>query len=467
MARFVAAVPVNLEFEGISFNGPAGTVFDLPDELVPSFFRYAQHGIPGFQWLIVDEFGDHESRIVALEGAGGGSHPGLAAHDTLGLVTEEDLDAHEIAADPHTAYALTSELSAHEGAADPHAAYQLEAEKGVANGYAGLDAGGKVPDAQIPASIARDSELPDLAGHVGAADPHTAYALDADLTAHVAAADPHTGYVREADANWIDLTDAGETTLHSHAGGGAHPDLATHDALGLATQAELDAHLNDTADAHDASAISLLDTAADFDATDVEGALAELQSDAEAHVAAGDPHAGYRLESADHTHATTGLQAGQISHANLTGVSANQHHNQAHDIDGADHTLAGEVAGEFMRATSATAFAFESVPFSRGGTVLDPTGARIVMVWRAPFACTVTAVKGHRKGGTGATVNARRNQASDHLATDLSLVTVDAWADGGAVQNTAYAAGDDLEIEIASIAGAVTEIAIQVDFTRP
>jgi hypothetical protein len=51
-------------------------------------------------------------------------------------------------------------------------------------------------------------------------DDHPQYATDTDLSNHVAAADPHTGYVREADANWIDLTDGGATTLHSHAGGG-------------------------------------------------------------------------------------------------------------------------------------------------------------------------------------------------------------------------------------------------------
>lgn len=33
-------------------------------------------------------------------------------------------------------------------------AYQLTSEKGVANGYAGLDSGGKVPTAQLPSSIA-------------------------------------------------------------------------------------------------------------------------------------------------------------------------------------------------------------------------------------------------------------------------------------------------------------------------
>lgn len=49
--------------------------------------------------------------------------------------------------------------------------------------------------------------------------------------------------------------------------------------------ADLDAHLADTADAHDASAISIVDSGGDFTATDVEGALAELQADAEAHLA--------------------------------------------------------------------------------------------------------------------------------------------------------------------------------------
>lgn len=40
---------------------------------------------------------------------------------------------------------------------------------------------------------------------------------------------------------WTDLTDGGQTSLHTHAGSGSHPDLAAHDSLGLATQAELDA----------------------------------------------------------------------------------------------------------------------------------------------------------------------------------------------------------------------------------
>ncbi len=42
--------------------------------------------------------------------------------------------------------------------------------------------------------------------------------------------------------------------------------------------------------------------------------LAGEPADLTTHIAASDPHTGYRLESADHTHATTGAQAGQLDH---------------------------------------------------------------------------------------------------------------------------------------------------------
>jgi hypothetical protein len=48
------------------------------------------------------------------------------------------------------------------------------------------------------------------------------------------------------------------------------------DVVVTGTSTALTAHLSDTSDAHDASAISILDTGANFTATDVEAALAEL-----------------------------------------------------------------------------------------------------------------------------------------------------------------------------------------------
>jgi hypothetical protein len=102
----------------------------------------------------------------------------------------------------------------------------------------------------------------------------------------------------------------------------------------------------------------------------------------------------------------------------------------------------------------------------RGGVWLSPTGAATATAWRAPYACTVVNVRGRRAGGTGATLNARRNGASTHLVSDLSLTVADTWKDGGAVQDTAYAVGDSLEFMLQSVAGGPTEVAIQVDFRR-
>lgn len=73
---------------------------------------------------------------------------------------------------------------------------------------------------------------------------------------------------------------------------------------------------------------------------------------------------------------------GQVAHSELSGVTADQHHNQAHALDGADHTLSGAVAGHIMAATAATTFALQApgTQVIRAGT----TAAR-------PAATTVPA----------------------------------------------------------------------------
>lgn len=58
-----------------------------------------------------------------------------------------------------------------------------------------------------------------------------------------------------------------------------HEDI---DHTGLTGIGDLSAHTGDTSDAHDASAISVLDTAGNFTATDVEATLAELQDNIDA-----------------------------------------------------------------------------------------------------------------------------------------------------------------------------------------
>ena len=128
---------------------------------------------------------------------------------------------------------------------------------------------------------------------------------------------------------------------------------------------------------------------------------------------------------------------------------------------------AGDLTNQKVIGTFLTSVLQTSLPFARGGTVLTPTAAINITVWRAPFACTVTAVKGYTLDATGTTVNARKNGSLTHLATDLTISASGSWLDGGAVQNTAYVVGDRLEIMLTGIVGNPTQIAVQVEYTRP
>ena len=128
-------------------------------------------------------------------------------------------------------------------------------------------------------------------------------------------------------------------------------------------------------------------------------------------------------------------------------------------------------SGQVLKATSSTSATWQSTIITKGGTIYNsagiPNAALNLIIWYAPFSCTVTNVRGYRVGGTGATINARRNGSLNHLASAKSLTSADTWMDGGTVQNTAYAAGDKLEIMVVSTTGTVTQFGIQVDFTIP
>jgi hypothetical protein len=104
--------------------------------------------------------------------------------------------------------------------------------------------------------------------------------------------------------------------------------------------------------------------------------------------------------------------------------------------------------------------------FSRGGSFVNPTGVEPVdiIVWRCPFDCTVTGVFGYALGGD-AMVNALRN--ADTLLASDALAPAGDWTDLGAVQNTAFTAGDSLTIRVSSADDTTTEVGIQVDYTKP
>ena len=106
--------------------------------------------------------------------------------------------------------------------------------------------------------------------------------------------------------------------------------------------------------------------------------------------------------------------------------------------------------------------------FTVGGLLTGaPPTTGFYMVFRAPFACTVTAVRSHFDAGTNVVVNARVNQTSTFMSSNYTNSTANAWGAGTVNQNTAIASGDDIEVNLVSLSGAVTKANIQVDLTRP
>jgi hypothetical protein len=59
--------------------------------------------------------------------------------------------------------------------------------------------------------------------------------------------------------------------------------------------------------------------------------------------------------------ATAGVLSGSAPHSALGSIGVNDHHNQAHVLDGADHTVSGLTPGHGLKALTATTFGFSAL----------------------------------------------------------------------------------------------------------
>lgn len=85
------------------------------------------------------------------------------------------------------------------------------------------------------------------------------------------------------------------------------------------------------------------------------------------------------------------------------------------------------------------------------------------VLWRAPVACKVKAIRAYRLGGTGAAVNATKN-GGNLLAADLSVAAAATWTSASPTAAVGkLAAGDTLAAVVVSVAGAPTDLTIQID----
>lgn len=156
-------------------------------------------------------------------------------------------------------------------------------------------------------------------------------------------------------------------------------------------------------------------------------------------------------------------QSGEYATEGYVLAQIADHNADTTDVHGIPDTADLETqAGAQAKADAARDEALAGRSSSKALVFEDPTGPESYVVWRAPDACTVTAVRGYRVAGTGATINATVNGA-DLLATDLSLSTADTWLSGPNLQNTAMGIGDTLAIAVRAVTGTPTAVTVQVD----
>jgi hypothetical protein len=98
-----------------------------------------------------------------------------------------------------------------------------------------------------------------------------------------------------------------------------------------------------------------------------------------------------------------------------------------------------------------------------GGNIPNPAGATTRNVSRATVAGNVKKIYALVEGGVNAVVNASR-AGSNLRSADLTVTAGAGWVDFGTLQNTLTSIGDAFKIEIVSISGSPTEVAIQIEF---
>jgi hypothetical protein len=240
----------------------------------------------------------------------------FARGDHVHAMPADPVTAHAAAGDPHTGYRLESADHTHASAGlqagqiahsaltgltnDEHTQYQKESEKGVANGYPSLGADSLVPQDQLGTGTQDGTKFLRDDGTWQAPAGAGIQPTIVDVKGDIIVASAADTVVRKAAG-------ADDTILMA--------DAAQADGLKWVASA---APAAETFGA--AQAIGTADTFARGDHVH-----AMPVDPVTAHAAAGDPHTGYRLESADHTHASTGLQAGQVAHSALTGLTNDEH----------------------------------------------------------------------------------------------------------------------------------------------
>lgn len=109
MARLRFGRPISLRWNGLLLEGPANTVFEIPDEFYEEFNQDIGTVEPTIVWLDADEAATLRGRVTALEGAGAGAPLSTATPLALGTaaVGTEAASSHGDHVHPTTGLALS------------------------------------------------------------------------------------------------------------------------------------------------------------------------------------------------------------------------------------------------------------------------------------------------------------------------------------------------------------------------
>lgn len=163
MARLKFGRAISLRWNGLLLEGPAETVFEIPDEYYEEFEEDIHPVEPTLVWLDSDEGATLRGRVTALETSSGsavtlsngtplalgtaapGTGTSASRYDHVHPTTGLSLSSHNHAGVYDPAGTAASAISTHEAASDPHPVYLTEAEgdaqyADIAHSHTGLAA---------------------------------------------------------------------------------------------------------------------------------------------------------------------------------------------------------------------------------------------------------------------------------------------------------------------------------------
>lgn len=222
MAKFTTSRPLAMRYQGHDLTGPAGTVFRIPDSLRLPFEAEFGDQMPDLTWVEADE--------ISSGGGGGGAHPDLATHDSMGLATDAALTAHDSDTNAHVYFALDADLTNHEAAGHPtlHAALiHSHAESAITNLTS--DLAGKAATIHTHAESAVTNLVTDLSGKAATIHSHAESSITGlvtDLAAKAALSHAHVdadipaGIARDSE---VSAAIDNHSTTAIHGGSGSIP----------------------------------------------------------------------------------------------------------------------------------------------------------------------------------------------------------------------------------------------------